>query len=149
MSEGTTATSSTSTRRSERIATAPAVKAAGSKRKVSARQQWLEKNADLISELFEICAVRLAEANEGGVKAEGKYSCTNFAEILVDEFALGVARVVNEDSTDDEDDVDGLCSEDEEEETEESSSEDEDDVDLDDDDEEDETDDVEEGETKE
>lgn len=106
-------------RQSTRIAGA-ATKKAGPK-KLSPRRQWLVAHEEALGEFFDKMQLYF-----GAQENEGKHTFENFAEACADAFFE-----CDGDSTDDEDEVEGLCSEDEESATEdETDEEDEEDVEL-------------------
>lgn len=126
------ATTSTK-RKSERIANAPEVKRQQMAKKQTPRQKWIEENEEYLDGKYEeIRQHMLQQYGASGVKEEKlgpngeSRALTNFVEVLCEELCPGVVRIMNDDSTDDEDEVDGLCSEDEEEATEEETNEGED-----------------------
>lgn len=105
---------------SERVANAPIVKRQQMEKKLTPRQKWLQENEEWLDTVYQNISDHMkSKYGEDGVKPEGKRSFTNFCEILCEELCAGVSRTLNDDSTDDEDEVDGLCSEDEEEPSEE------------------------------
>lgn len=111
---------STSTKRkSERIAgkcTLPAAKE--SKKQANARDRWLLANEKDIETAFDFLIELLSKKNADNCREEGDRTFTNFAAIVADELCPHCERIYNDDSTDDEDDVEGLGSEDDEDETE-------------------------------
>ena len=115
MSASTATSTSTATKRkSERIANAPVAKQQKTEKKVTPRGQWLLDNEEYLDGVYQqISDYMKQKYGENGVKPEGKRSFTNFCEVLCEEMCSGVARIVNDDSTDDEDEVTGLGSEDE------------------------------------
>jgi len=115
MSASTATSTLTATKRkSERIANAPVAKQQKTEKKVTPRGQWLLDNEEYLDGVYQqISDYMKQKYGENGVKPEGKRSFTNFCEVLCEEMCSGVARIVNDDSTDDEDEVTGLGSEDE------------------------------------
>lgn len=104
----------TGKRKSERVAKAPEVKKQQMEKKLTPRQKWLEENEEYLDGVYQQISDHMkAKYGDNGVKPEGKRSFTNFCEILCEEMCPNVVRVLNDDSTDDEDEVTGLCSEDE------------------------------------
>ena len=124
-----TTTTADNKRKSERVANAPLVKRQQMEKKETPRQKWLRENEEWLDTVYQNINDHMkSKYGEDGVKPEGKRSFTNFCEILCEELCAGVSRTLGDESTDDEDEVDGLCSEDEEEPTEEETDEDEEDI---------------------
>lgn len=108
-------TTSDNKRKSDRIANAPIAKVAKTEKKPTPRQQWLQDNEDWLDAVYQNIYDHMKEKyGENGVKKEGKRSFTNFCEVVCEEMCSGVPRILDDDSTDGEDEVDGLCSEDDE-----------------------------------
>lgn len=108
-------------RKSARIANAPEVKRQQMEKKQTPRQKWIAENEEYLADKYdEIYQHMVQKYGADGVKKEklGKdgesRALTNFCEGLCEELCIGVVRILNDDSTDDEDDVVGLGSEDEE-----------------------------------
>lgn len=136
MSASTSTTTTDNKRKpSERVANAPIVKRQQMEKKLTPRQKWLQENEEWLDTVYQNITDHMkSKYGEDGVKKEKvnsegfSRSFSNFCEILCEELCPGVGRILDDDSTDDEDEVDGLCSEDEEEPTEDETDEDEEDI---------------------
>lgn len=108
--------SASTSRKSKRIedkASLPKSKAP--KTQVSKRLQWKIDNEPVLAAQFDSLIMALIEhGGEDNVRDEGQHAFENWVEIVADELAPGVTRICNDDSTEDEDEVDGLGSEDQE-----------------------------------
>lgn len=107
---------STTSRKSKRIEDRDSLpKSKVAKTQVSKRLQWKLDNEPVLAAQFDLLiAALVAHGGEDNVRDEGEHSFENWAEIVADELAPGVTRICNDDSTEDESDIDGLCSEDDE-----------------------------------
>lgn len=117
-------------RQSERISARDAKRHCPESRvkKQSARDAWFDKTEETLAALWEYCIQELDKAAPCREESKGSFNC--FAQVLADELAPGVVKIVDdsdseedpcEDVPDDEvtDDGDGLAESEQEEESEE------------------------------
>lgn len=90
-----------------------------SKKQANKRDAWLLLNEHELETAFDFLCQLLQDKVADNLRAEGDRTFTNFAAICADELCPGIERIYNDDSTDDESDVQGECSEDNEDDTEE------------------------------